>query len=150
MRTLRIFTSLLFTILPAAALLCAGLPPSPVGVWRTIDDNTHKPRGLIRLYEQSGVLFGKIEASFDPAEEKEVCDRCEGERRNKPVIGLIVLRNMKKSGANEYAGGDILDPDTGQIYKCRITVDGSGRRLVVRGYVGIALLGRSQVWFRQD
>ncbi len=60
------------------------------------------------------------------------------------------MRNMKKSAANEYSGGDILDPDTGQIYRCRITVDSDGRRLTVRGYVGIALLGRSQVWFRQN
>ncbi|HKD05351.1 MAG TPA: DUF2147 domain-containing protein [Bryobacteraceae bacterium] len=121
-----------------------------MGIWRTIDDITNKPRGLIRLYEQEGKLFGKIEASFDPAEAKEICDRCEGDRRNRPVIGLIVVRNMKKSGANEYTGGDILDPDTGQVYKCRITLDDNGRRLIVRGYIGIALLGRSQVWFRQN
>ncbi len=147
---MRICTSLLFTILLCAGLVVADLPLSPVGVWRTTDDYTHKPRGLVRLYEQNGELFGRIEASFDPAEAKEVCDRCAGERKNKPVIGLVVMRNMKKSAANEYSGGDILDPDTGQIYRCRITVDGDGRRLTVRGYVGIALLGRSQVWFRQN
>ena len=147
---MRISTSLLFTTLLTLSQVFAVPPHSPVGVWRTIDDNTHKPRGLIRLYEQNGEIFGKIQASFDPAEAKEICDRCEGDRKDKPVIGLIVLRNMKKSGANEYSGGDILDPDTGQVYKCRITVDSNGRRLVVRGYIGIALLGRTQVWFRQD
>jgi len=147
---LGIYTSLLVATLLFFTRLVAAPPPSPVGIWRTIDDITNKPRGLIRLYEQEGKLFGKIEASFDMFEAKEICDRCEGDRRNRPVIGLIVVRNMKKSGTNEYTGGDILDPDTGQVYKCRITLDDNGRRLIVRGYIGIALLGRSQVWFRQN
>ena len=122
---------------------------SPTGVWRTIDDNTHKARGLIRLYEHNGEIFGKIEASFDPKEAGEVCDLCKDERRNKPVIGMVVMRNMKKHGS-EYSGGDILDPDTGSIYRCKFSIEDGGRKLVVRGYLGFSLLGRSQVWLRQE
>jgi uncharacterized protein (DUF2147 family) len=140
--------SLFFIVLLTTSLLGAS-DPSPEGVWRTIDDNTHKPRGLIRLYEQDGALFGRIEASFDPKEAKEVCALCADERKNKPVIGMVVMRNMRKHGS-EYSGGDILDPDTGQVYKCRLTMQDGGRRLVVRGFIGFALLGRSQVWFRQE
>jgi len=139
--------------LPVALLLAStsvpALEATPEGVWRTIDDTTHKPRGLIRVFEKNGQIFGRIEASFDPKEAKEVCDRCSGDRKDKPVIGMIVMRNMKKRGG-EYDGGDILDPDTGLVYKCRFTMEDGGRRMVVRGYVGFALLGRSQVWLRQE
>ena len=131
------------------AFVAGAFDSSPAGVWRTIDDNTHKARGLIRLYEHNGEIFGKIEASFDPKEAKEVCDLCTGDRKNQPVIGLVVMRNMKKHGA-EYSGGDILDPDTGNIYRCKFTMEDGGRKLLVRGYIGFSLLGRSQVWLRQE
>jgi uncharacterized protein (DUF2147 family) len=117
-------------------------------VWRTIDDITHKPRALVRIFQRNDELFGKIEASLDPAEAKEKCERCSDDRHNKPVIGMIVMRNMKKHGG-EYSGGDILDPDTGQIYKCRFTMEDGGRKLVVRGYILMPLLGRSQTWWRE-
>jgi uncharacterized protein (DUF2147 family) len=122
---------------------------SPTGLWRTIDDKTHKTRGLVRLFEKDGAIFGKIEASFDPKEAKEVCDKCDGDRKDKPVIGLLFLRDMKKRGS-EYTGGDILDPDTGWIYKCKMSLEDGGQKLTVRGYLGLALLGRSQTWIRQE
>ena len=125
------------------------LEPSPVGVWRTVDDNTHKPRGLIRLYEENGEIFGRIEASLDPKEAKEVCEKCDGERKNKPVVGMVVMRHMARHG-KEYSGGDILDPDTGWVYKCRFWLQEDGRVLLVRGFMGISLLGRSQIWYRQE
>ncbi|MDE3198339.1 MAG: DUF2147 domain-containing protein [Acidobacteriota bacterium] len=131
------------------AFTAGAFDPSPAGVWQTIDDNTHKPRGLIRLYEKDGAIFGRIEASFDPKEAREVCDQCSDDRRNKPVIGLIVMRNMKRRGS-EYSGGDILDPDTGTVYRCKFTIQEGGKKMVVRGYVGFSLLGRSQVWYRQE
>jgi uncharacterized protein (DUF2147 family) len=120
---------------------------SPVGVWKTIDDNTHKPRGVIRLYEQNGEIFGRVEASLDPREASEVCSKCEDDRRNKPVIGMVVIRHMTRHG-KEYSGGDILDPDTGWIYRCRFTLQDGGRALIVRGFLGLALFGRSQTWYR--
>jgi uncharacterized protein (DUF2147 family) len=127
----------------------AGENPSPAGLWKTVDDKTHKTRGLIRLFEKDGVIYGKIEASFDPKEAAEVCDKCGGERKNKPIVGLLVLRDMKKRGA-EYIGGDILDPESGWIYKCKMTLEDGGQRLIVRGFLGLSLLGRSQTWFRQE
>jgi uncharacterized protein (DUF2147 family) len=136
----------------AALLLAAPIPaqdPSPAGLWRTIDDKTHKTRGLIRIFEKDGAIFGKIEASFDPVEAKEVCNKCDGDRKGKPVIGLVIMRDMKKRGP-EYGGGDILDPDTGSIYRCRMTLEDGGRKLTVRGYLGVALLGRSQTWIREE
>jgi uncharacterized protein (DUF2147 family) len=122
---------------------------TPVGVWRTIDDTTHQPRGLVRLFERDGEIFGTIEASFDPKEARLVCSKCEGDRKDKPLIGLLFLRHMKRHG-DEYSGGDIVDPDTGWVYRCRLTLLDGGKKMVVRGFLGIALLGRSQVWLREE
>jgi uncharacterized protein (DUF2147 family) len=133
----------------AAALASAADSSSPAGLWKTIDDKTHQPRGLVRLYSRDGAIFGKIESSFDPKEADEVCDKCKDERRNQRVIGMVFLRNMRPKG-KEYGGGDILDPDTGSVYRCKMKLEESGQKLVVRGFLGISLLGRSQTWMRAE
>ena len=142
------FGILIFGLISFVQTLAAA-DPSPVGLWRTIDDKTHQSRGTVRLYEQDGAIFGRIESSVDPKVSNEVCDLCAGDRKNKPIIGLVFLRNMKKQGS-DYAAGDILDPDTGVVYRCKMTLADSGKRLVVRGFVGISLLGRSQTWHRDE
>lgn len=123
--------------------------PSPVGLWRTIDDRTHKPRGIVRIYEENGAFFGRIETSFDPEERVARCEKCPGERKNVPILGLVILRGITKRGA-EYSGGEILDPETGWVYRCRFTLSDGGEKLFVRGYLGVSLLGRTQTWFRTD
>jgi uncharacterized protein (DUF2147 family) len=122
--------------------------PTPAGLWRTVDDKTGQPRGLVRLYEEAGQFFGQIYKSLDPKDAKERCDLCSGERRNQPVVGMVFLRWMTKRG-EEYSGGDILDPDTGVVYRCKFRMSEQGRKLVVRGYIGVALFGRSQTWIRE-
>ena len=142
------------TVPAIALLLCAPcLPateaePSPTGVWKTIDDKTGKPRGTVRIFARDGEFFGKIESSLDPKDATEVCDKCTDERKNKPIIGLVIMRRMKKKG-DEYSGGDILDPDTGTVYRCKFRIMEGGRKLSLRGYVAISLLGRSQIWIRE-
>jgi uncharacterized protein (DUF2147 family) len=131
------------TAAPGAAVAAAD---SPIGLWKTIDDKTGAPRALVRIYEQDGRLFGKIEGSFKPGAEHRVCEVCTDERKGQPMLGLIIIRNMKHTD-DEYSGGDILDPDTGSIYHCKMHVEG-GTRLVVRGYIGFSLLGRNQIWQR--
>jgi uncharacterized protein (DUF2147 family) len=137
---------LVLWLLPAARTMAD--EPTPVGLWKTIDDKTHKPRGTVRIYEENGEYFGRIESSFNPAERNEICDKCSDDRRDKPVIGLVILRGMMKRGA-EYSGGEILDPETGSVYKCLFTLSGDGERLLVRGYFMARLLGRTQVWMRE-
>jgi len=124
-------------------------PASPIGLWKTIDDKTGNARAIVRIYEQGGKLLGRIERSFTPGAENRVCEECKDERKNQPIIGLVIIRNVQ-SKDGEYAGGDILDPDTGTLYRCKFHLDQDGTRLVVRGYIGISLLGRSQTWQRQD
>jgi uncharacterized protein (DUF2147 family) len=120
---------------------------SPAGLWKTFDDHTHKPRGTVRIYEENGLFFGRIESSFNPAEMTERCFKCSGDRKDAPILGLVIIRNMKKNGA-EYDGGDILDPENGSVYKCRFTLSADGQKLQVRGYLGLSIFGRTQTWVR--
>jgi uncharacterized protein (DUF2147 family) len=150
-----LFTPRLFRITSCVSLLCflqAGAravpaEPSPVGLWRTVDDRTHKPRAIIRIYEENGIFFGKIENSFDPEELTARCEKCSGDRKDAPVIGLVIMRGITKHGS-EYRGGEILDPETGWTYRCRFTISTEGEMLFVRGYLGLAVLGRTQTWTR--
>jgi uncharacterized protein (DUF2147 family) len=131
---------------PAAA--AAAESASPVGLWKTFDDKTGKPRAIVRIYEQGGKLFGRIEQSFTPEAETRVCVPCTDERKNQPIIGLVIIRNIKMDG-NEYSGGDILDPESGSVYRCKMHLEQGGTVLVLRGYIGFSLLGRTQTWQRQ-
>lgn len=95
---------------------------SPVGLWKTIDDNTGKPRGLVRIMEVNGEYQGKVEKIFPkPGEDPEPkCEKCEGARRDQPVIGMTILWGLKKQG-DEYQGGTILDPENGKVYRAKMT-----------------------------
>ena len=138
----------------AAALVTSGAlaeSTSPIGLWKNIDDASGKPRALIRIAESNGTLQGKIEKVFPgPSEDRNPkCEKCEGALKNVPVIGLVILSSLKKDGA-EYTGGKILDPDNGKVYSSKIQLTDAGKKLHVRGYVGVSMLGRSQIWLRQE
>jgi uncharacterized protein (DUF2147 family) len=124
---------------------------TPVGLWRTIDDATGKPRALVRVFEKEGRLFGRIEKGLPGSggSPDEVCDLCTDERRGLPKIGLIIIRNMQREG-DEWTGGDILDPDNGKVYRCRLRVVDDNRTLEVRGFIGFSIFGRTQAWERVD
>jgi uncharacterized protein (DUF2147 family) len=149
----------MYKLLTVAALATAVLVPahaaddatSPVGLWKNIDDVTGKPKALIRITETNGELSGKIEKIFRPAnlDQNPVCDKCEGARKNQPVIGMVFMSGLKKNG-NEYSGGEILDPDNGKTYKSKVTLIDGGKKLNVRGYIGVPMLGRSQTWIREE
>lgn len=138
---------LMFALLPLGAVFGADAA-SPIGTWKTIDDKTGRERAIVRVYEKDGLLFGRIERTFTPGGETRVCVPCSDERKNLPIIGLLVVRNMKPEGG-DWSGGDILDPESGSVYRCTMHLAQNGSRLVVRGYIGFSLLGRSQTWQRQ-
>ncbi len=135
-------------MLRSTQAVCAE-PVSPIGLWETVDDKTGAARAIVRIYDQDGKLFGRIERSFTPGAENRVCEVCTDERKDRPIIGLLIIRNMRSTDG-EYSGGDILDPDTGTVYRCKFRLDQNGRVLLVRGYIGISLLGRTQTWHRQS
>ena len=120
---------------------------TPVGRWRTVDDKTGKPKAIVAIYMENGRLYGRVEATLDP-NAKKVCDLCKDERKNQPVVGMVILRGMAAHG-EEYSGGEILDPKNGSVYRCKMRLENHGRTLSVRGYIGFSLLGRSQTWTRE-
>lgn len=141
--------------LAAAALASAGAwaqDPSPVGLWKNIDDHTGKPKALIRISEgNGGELSGKIEKLFRAPNEEQnpKCDKCEGALKDQPILGMTILTGMKLDG-DEYNGGRILDPGNGKLYKSKMTLVDGGKKLNVRGYIGMPMLGRTQTWLREE
>ena len=133
----------------ALALRAADSAATPAGRWRTFDDKiAGKAKSIILLYEEKGLFFGRVETLVDPDAVK-ICDKCSDERKGQAVLGMVVMRRMKKDG-DEYTGGDILDPKNGSVYRCKMRLIDQGRKLSVRGYLGISLFGRSQTWVRDD
>jgi uncharacterized protein (DUF2147 family) len=141
---------LLATMLFASAAALAQ-NTSPVGLWKTIDDETGKPKALVRITEENGALQGKIEKLFrGPNEDQNPkCVACTDSRKDQPIVGLTIVSGLKKDG-NEYTGGEILDPAKGKVYKSKATLRDGGQKLEVRGYIGAPMFGRSQVWQREQ
>ena len=124
---------------------------SPLGLWRTIDDETNQPKAQIRIsLNASGVLSGVVERSLlsTPSAEPN-CNLCTDDRKGKPKIGLEIIRGGQQSdGKAVWEGGKILDPENGKNYSLRLTPIEGGKKLEVRGYIGAPLLGRTQTWIR--
>ena len=124
---------------------------NPVGLWRTIDDKSGKEKSLVRVTESNGQLQLTIEKIFrEPGEDPNpLCDKCPGEKKNKPVIGMQIGNGLKKDG-DVWSGGEILDPQNGKTYKCKVWLEDKGKKLHVRGFIGVSVLGRTQVWLREE
>jgi uncharacterized protein (DUF2147 family) len=127
----------------------AAAQSSPEGLWKTYDDHSGEARALVRIYRQDDTLFGRIEDSFGPGEREARCEACKGERKDQPIVGLVILRNLKAE-KDDFGGGDILDPESGSVYRCTLHMADEGKTLIVRGYLGISLFGRSQTWRRAE
>ncbi|MCX8531662.1 DUF2147 domain-containing protein [Chryseobacterium luquanense] len=113
------------------------------GKWKTIDDETKQAKSIVEIYKKSdGKYYGKVsQLLIKPADPN--CTSCKDDRKGKPILGLEIIRGLAKDG-DEFTGGTITDPKTGKTYKCTITR--SGDKLNVRGYMGVSILGRTQVW----
>jgi uncharacterized protein (DUF2147 family) len=126
---------------------------TPAGLWKTIDDNTGREKSLVRIVEQSGVYSGRVEKILDTtAPPDAVCKDCTDERKDQPVLGMTIIRDVRQSADDKtvFEGGDILDPNNGKVYRVRLKPLESGRKLDVRGYIGTPLLGRTQTWIRAE
>ncbi|MDN0075969.1 DUF2147 domain-containing protein [Crenobacter sp. SG2303] len=137
----------------AAATLLAGFAAhafadtAAAGTWKTIDDETHQPKALVQISENgSGELTGRIVKLF--VNPDVLCSKCDGERKDKPVNGMNILWGLKKDGEG-WEGGKILDPKSGKVYSAKMKLIDGGKKLEVRGFLGVSLLGRTQVWERQ-
>ena len=151
---MKIHPSLLRAALAVAAVCSFGAAQAqmtPVGLWHSVDDKTGEPKGEIRIADVgAGVLNGKVERSLlKDSDVGEKCDKCTDDRKDKPKIGLEIIRGAHKAEGKEvWEGGSIVDPDNGTVYKLRMTPIEGGKKLEVRGFIGFALLGRTQTWVR--
>jgi len=142
-----IVLSLFLTSLTSVAF-AAGASPS--GLWRTIDDNSGKPRSLVRINENNGEYSAVIEKGLLATDTPDaVCDKCKDERKGQRIVGMTIVKGIKLKDGH-YEGGEILDPENGKTYRCLMKLDSTGNELEVRGYIGIALIGRSQIWTRVE
>lgn len=122
---------------------------SPVGVWQTINDDTGKPQSEVTIAEAGGILTGTVTKSLVAPSKEPNCVKCMDDRKDKPKLGMEIIRGAKKSDTQEvWEDGHILDPNNGTIYKLKLTPIQGGSKLEVRGFVGISLLGRTQTWIR--
>lgn len=119
---------------------------SVAGTWTTIDDKTGEKRAVVRISDSGGTLTGTIVKVFPQPGDTGMCNNCSGSFKGKKVLGLNFLWGLKPDGDNEWSGGSILDPKTGKVYKAKVSL--KGNKLYVRGYIGVSLLGRTQVWVR--
>lgn len=123
------------------------------GIWQQIDDKTGSPKALIQISKDShGTFSGKItkitpRPGYTP---RETCVNCPAPYTNKPILGLEVFKGLKLEGENSYDDGRILDPLSGKTYSLKGKLSQNGKRLHLRGYVGIAAIGRTQIWIRQE
>src|SRR5215471_18013398 len=114
---------------------------SPVGRWKTVDDATGRATSVVSIWEENGKLYGRIEKLIDPdpKDPGPRCNRCEGELKGKPLVGLRILWDLGKDG-DKWSSGKVLDPDNGKVYKSLIVVEEGGKELEVRGFIGLSLL----------
>lgn len=146
-----------------AALACAALvlfmaapslasDTSPVGRWLTYSEKTHLPSGVIEIRLDHGALKGTVlqllnrPASLPPA----ICKKCEGALKDAPIVGMTIMWGLTNDGGALWDSGSILDPNSGDVYSAKVQLEDGGQKLLVRGYLGISLLGRTQEWVRQN
>jgi uncharacterized protein (DUF2147 family) len=136
---------------PIAGNCYAQATDPAIGVWKTIDDKTNQPASLIKIEEVNGLLQGTIIKTFPaPGEPPLVyCNLCKDDRKDKPLIGMKIMNGLKKDGVGTWSDGKILDPKEGEIYRVKVATE-DGKKMDVRGYIGVPLLGRTQVWYKAE
>jgi uncharacterized protein (DUF2147 family) len=138
-------------VLLASAVTAMAQVDSPVGTWQTIDDHTGQPKALVQIAQDgSGALNGKVIKGLGANDQPDRrCTACTDARKDQPILGMTIISDMKRDG-DAWDHGQILDPENGKLYKCKMHLEDGGTKLVVRGYIGVSLLGRSQTWIRQQ
>ena len=136
----------------ATASVLAMAQNTPVGLWKTIDDDGKTEKSTVRITSNGGVLSGKVEKIFDPAKADAKCEKCDDERKDKPIVGMTIIWEVKQDAEDPglWDGGQILDPSKGSSYKVRLKPIEGGKKMEVRGYIGSPMFGRTQTWIRAE
>jgi uncharacterized protein (DUF2147 family) len=127
-------------------------PPSPVGVWKTINDSSGKAEALVKIVEVNGELRGSVEKLFRGPDEDQNphCDKCSGDKKNAPILGMTILYGLRRGENGDWRGGEVLDPNNGATYHASLAVAPDNQSLSMRGYIGMPIFGRSQTWQRSE
>jgi uncharacterized protein (DUF2147 family) len=145
----RLTTTLVATCLVIGISRPVAAQATPVGFWNTISDTDGRPTAIVEVREEHGEFVGIVRGLLVPADpEDSVCGKCSGERKGQRVVGMEILRHIRREGG-EWGGGEILDPQNGKTYRARLKLADGGKKLIVRGYIGVSLFGRSQTWVRR-
>ncbi len=123
------------------------------GLWQSIDDKTGAPKGVVKITKDSSETYTGTVTKITPRvgyTPKEFCVNCPAPFTNKPMIGLGVIQGLKKVDEFNFADGKILDPNSGKVYSLKAKLTPNGKRLILRGYIGVSVLGRSQTWIRME
>ena len=139
-------------LLATASVLALPQSATPEGLCKTIDDDGNTEKSLVRITNDNGVYTGKVEKIFDPAKADAKCDKCDDDRKDKPIVGMTIINGVKQDAEenNLFDGGQILDPANGKTYRVRLKPTEGGKKLEVRGYIGMPMLGRTQTWIRAE
>jgi uncharacterized protein (DUF2147 family) len=128
----------------------AAAQTTPAGLWNTISDTDGRPTAIVEIREENGEYVGVVRGLLVPADpEDSICGKCAGDRKGQRVVGMEILSHMRRDDHGEWSGGEILDPETGKTYRAKMKLEDDGKRLVVRGYIGFSVFGRSQTWLRR-
>nr|WP_315255979.1 DUF2147 domain-containing protein [uncultured Flavobacterium sp.] len=138
--------SIVFGLIVFFAMVFNAQSQNVLGKWKTIDDETGQAKSIVEVYEKGGKVYGKVVEILRAEHKKDICTKCEGAEKNKPILGMIIINGLEKDDA-EYNGGTILDPQNGKKYKCYIALE-SPDKLKLRGYIGLSIMGRTQYWTR--
>lgn len=148
---IRTLVSIIAFLITGASVTYAQMPDPAIGTWITVDDKTDQPASLIKIEEVNGMLEGTIIKTFPRPDEIPLiyCNRCKDSLKDRPLIGMKIMTDLKQEAKGSWSGGKILDPKEGEIYKVKIVTE-DGQKMNVRGYIGIPLLGRTQIWYRAE
>ena len=133
------FSALLLCLLPIVT------SAQVIGKWKHVDDKDGKEKSIIEIYEQNGMLYGRVDQLLEDAPHH-ICEKCPGDLKNKPIEGMVIMKDMRKT-ANGGDHGKILDPGTGKSYSVLVELE-SPNKLKLRGYIGSPAFGRTQDWSR--
>jgi uncharacterized protein (DUF2147 family) len=147
-KTFVLFSIIYFGFICVANTAFADTRLTPAGLWKAHNDKG-VPTGYIRVSEQNGIFTGVIEKGLESDKEDKYCTACKDERKDQKLVGMTMMKNVKAKG-DTYQGDEILDPFSGNTYKVKLNLKDAGKTMEVRGFVGVSLFGRTQIWQRVE
>ena len=121
---------------------------TPVGLWKTIDEDTNQAKSYVRITQTDGVLSGTVETILNPTKQNDICRKCDGKLKYQPILGMTIITDVKAQDDGVWGDGKILDPTNGKTYTLQLTPQDGGKKLEVRGYIGFFY--RNQYWLKVE